>query len=135
MEAFIDEVTGERRTKSTAPAAQAQEAPDIAKLEGMTREDLIALVERMARQCGMVASMTEDEIRQAFLDRMAHIGLTGKAQEALAAMEKRMDRVEGKAIQREAIAIKVENVPVDEQRLMKLINFMIERGKVIEHEK
>lgn len=80
---------------------------DLASLEAMDKEALISLVQRMSRQCGMVAAMSEDDIRQAFLDRMAHIGLTAKAAEALAAMEKRMDRVEGKPMQRQQSLVAV----------------------------
>lgn len=72
----------------------------LSTLDQMDAEALRSLIRRMARQCGMVACQSEEEIRQAFLDRMAHIGLTAKATEALAAMEKRMNRVEGTPMQR-----------------------------------
>lgn len=83
---------------------------ELAGIERLSKDELIAIIERMARQCGLVACMNEEDIRRAFLDRMAYIGLTGKAEQALAAMEKRMDRVDGKPMQRQQSLIAVAEV-------------------------
>ena len=102
----------------------------LARLGTMEKSELVALVKRMARQCGFVAMMSEDDIRQAFLDRMAHIGLTGKAQEALAAIEKRMDRVEGKAMQRQQslVAVADASKPLPENDRQALEHYFKIRG-------
>ncbi len=94
---------------------------DLAKLETMSKEALIGLIERMARQCGIFANMTEDEIRQAFMDRMAHIALTGKALEALAAMDKRMNRSEGTPIQRQQSMVAIAEAN-NEPRIIEIIH-------------
>ncbi len=86
---------------------------NLSRLDSLSRDELIALVRRMSIQCGMVAAMTEDEIRQGFLDKMAHIGLTGDALVALNAMEKRMNRVEGTPMQRQQSMVAVANVESD----------------------
>lgn len=88
---------------------------DLDYLEDMTKEALISLVQRMSRQCGMVACKTEEELRVAFLDRMAHIALTAKALEALAAMEKRMNRTEGTPIQRQQSMVAIGTINDDSE--------------------
>lgn len=130
MNIEIDAKTGERRLSKEASDSDTIDAATLASLEGMSKEGLVSLVMRMARQCGMVASMSEDEIRQAFLDRMAHIGLTGKALEALAAMEKRMDRVEGKPMQRQQSLVAVADAsrPLPENDRAALEHYFKIRG-------
>jgi len=78
-------------------------APDLTRLDAMTREQLIALVERMARQCGMVAAMSKEETAQAMRDVLADIALkpllNGDKAEIRArmdAIDKWLDRTEGK---------------------------------------
>ena len=102
----------------------------LSTLHTLDKDALVSLVMRMARQCGMVASMSEDEIRQAFLDRMAHIGLTGKAMEALAAMEKRMNRLEGTPMQRQQslVAVADANKPLPENDRAALEHYFKIRG-------
>ncbi len=81
----------------------------LSRLEDMGRDELIALVRRMACQCGMVAAMTEDETAQAMMDTLAHTalkpiiqGLNMRAdiQSRLNSIDKWLDRTKGKAIQR-----------------------------------
>ncbi len=109
---------------------------ELDKLDAMTVDQLKTLAKRLLCSVGTVALMSEDDIRQAFLDRMARIGLTGKAVEALAAMEKRMDRVEGKAHASIAITntIKVEPLSIDEaaKRIAFLLNSAEANGTVID---
>ncbi len=90
------------------PAVGALGVEDMAKLDSMSREELIVLVERMARQCGAVACKTEAETAQAMLDTLAHTalmpivsGLTMKAdiQSRLSAIDKWLDRTKGKPAQ------------------------------------
>lgn len=105
-------------------------AETLSILHEMDKDALVSLVMRMARQCGLVANMSEEEIRQAFLDRMAHIGLTGKTAEALNAMERRMDRSEGKPMQRQQSLVAVKNVdkPLPENDRMALEHYFKIRG-------
>ncbi len=126
----IDDETGERRFESDEDQTALTNTPDLSRLDGMDREGLISLIQRMARQCGMVACTSEEELRQAFLDRMAHIGLTAKAAEALAAIEKRMDRVEGKAMQRQQslVAIADANKPLPENDAKALEHYFRIKG-------
>lgn len=92
----------------------------LATLDTMDAEALRKLVQRMARQCGMVAAMSEEQLRVAFLDRMAHIALTAKALEALAAMEKRMNRTEGTPIQRQQSMVAIAGAQDD--RIIEIIH-------------
>lgn len=94
--------------KSAAATTQADSIPNLTRLDEMSREELIALVERMARQCGMVASMTKEETAQAMRDVLAETalrpivaGLNMKADimSRMAAIDKWLDRAEGKAKQ------------------------------------
>lgn len=88
---------------------------DLGKL---SKQELIALCERMARQCGLVAGMTDEETAQAMLDMLAHtalkpiaVGLNMRAdiQARLAAIDKWLDRKQGKPLQQIAAAIKSEH--------------------------
>ena len=92
--------------KADQPPA-ASPAPDIAGLDDMTREQLIALVRRFASQCGMVAMMTDEETAQAMLDVLAETalkpvapGVNMKADitSRLNAVEKWLDRKKGKPV-------------------------------------
>lgn len=80
------------------PVVQAQEAPDIDKLEGMTRDELIALVRLCNAEQIAIAGLTEDQIAEAMLFRIASDGLTSKdAKRALENFNAWLDRVKGKA--------------------------------------
>lgn len=67
------------------------------KLDTMTRDELLALCKR----CGMVeqALMTKEEVAEAMKVRLAHIALTGDVKDALAAIERWLDREHGKPVQ------------------------------------
>lgn len=83
-------------------------ASDLARLEGMTREELLALAKRMACQCGLVAAMTKDETAQAMKDVLAETalrsivpgtGMKADIQSRMQAIDKWLDREEGKPAQ------------------------------------
>ena len=89
----------------------------LSRLHEMDREALLALVRRMACQCGLVALMTKDETAQAMRDVLAETalkpivqGLNMKADIAarLTAIDKWLDRDEGKPMQRQMIAAQVD---------------------------
>lgn len=84
-------------------------ASELEKLEGMSREGLIALVRRFAGQCGIAAMMTEDETAQAMLDSLAEIALRpivagvnlrADISARMSAIDKWLDRTRGKTVQR-----------------------------------
>lgn len=97
------------------------ESPDIPRLDTLSREELIALVERMARQCGMVAAMSDAETAQAMLDELAHtalkpivagVNMKADIQSRMNAIDKWLDRKQGKPQQ---------SVTVTEKKQIQLI--------------
>ncbi len=79
----------------------------IGGLDDMSREQLIALCRRFACQCGMVATMSDEETAQAMLDILAETALKpvlfGTSMKAditsrLTAVERWLDRKKGKPI-------------------------------------
>ncbi|HSY75865.1 MAG TPA: hypothetical protein VK890_03345 [Bacteroidia bacterium] len=100
-----DPLTGDPIPKSNKreDETRPQKSPpdiDLANLEGMTREELITLVRRV---CGArwaeIITMTRAEQAIAMKDRLAHIALTAEVKEALNAIDKFLDREEGRARQ------------------------------------
>lgn len=82
-------------------------ASELSKLEGMTHSELVALVRRLTCQCGLAATMTDEETAQAMLDTLADTALKpvihGTSMKAditarMTAIEKWMDRKRGKPI-------------------------------------
>ena len=82
-------------------------ASDLSRLEEMTREELVALCKRFAAQCGLAATMTDEETAQAMLDVLAETALRpvihGTSMKAditarMTAIEKWMDRKKGKPV-------------------------------------
>ena len=74
-------------------------AGEMARLEDMDREELIALVRRIACQYGQVAMMTEEEKFQAGMDRLAKLYLTlpdSQAKEISTVFDRWADRSRGK---------------------------------------
>lgn len=101
------------------PAAPEIDPTDVKRLEALSQPQLIALCRRMAKQCGLVAMMTKEETAQAMLDTLAHTalkpvvaGLNMKADidSRLKAIDRWLDRVDGKAVQR--IEQKVQHMGV-----------------------
>lgn len=75
-------------------------ADDMASLDAMTREQLIALVRRIGgARWAEIITMTRNEQAIAMKDRLAHIALTAEVKEALIAIDKFLDREEGRARQ------------------------------------
>jgi len=94
--------------KQAAPADSSPiSAADLARIEGMSREELVALCWRFACQCGLVATMTDEETAQAMLDILAETALKpvlyGTSMKAditsrLTAVERWLDRKKGKPV-------------------------------------
>lgn len=146
-----DPLTGEllpKSTRNTAPQSPAN-APlsdeELVKLDDMNRIELIALIQRMARQCGMVADMTEEQTAQAMLDTLAHTalmpivpGLSMKAdiQSRLSAIDKWLDRTKGKPVQAinqtSTVAMLVQGLQPDVELLKRIKNDLI-NGLVIDN--
>jgi hypothetical protein len=116
-----DLITGDLLPESNAPKAkigviEAQStltAEELEKLDQMTKQELIALVRRFMCQCGLAATMTKDETAQAMRDVLAETALRpivpGIAMKAdissrLSAIDKWLDRTEGKPMQPNSIS-------------------------------
>lgn len=106
QERIIDGTDNRREEDLTDHAAPS--ASDLARVEAMTRDELFALVERLYCQCGLVATMTEEQTAQAMLDTLAHTALKpivaganmrADIQNRMAAIDKWLDRTRGKAVQ------------------------------------
>ncbi len=96
-------------TQQEAPQSPEIDATDIKRLEALPHSQLLALCRRMACQCGLVAMMTEEETAQAMLDTLAHtalkpvssaLNMRADIDSRLKAVDKWLDRTQGKAIQR-----------------------------------
>lgn len=89
---------------------------DLATIDTMGIDELRTLCKRMASQCGLVARMTREETAQAMRDTLAEtalkpivMGLNMKAdiQSRMAAIDKWLDRTEGKPAQTQIIDMSV----------------------------
>lgn len=109
-------------------------ASDLARLEGMTREELLALAKRMACQCGLVAAMTREETAQAMLDVLAETALKSNPNDSsmkvdiearMRAIDRWLDRERGKPAQTVN-----QNVTMS---LSELVLASYDGGKVIEN--
>lgn len=87
------------------------------QLEQMPRNQLISLVQRMYAMCGYLPSMTDEQTAQAMLDSLASIALKpigvstnmrADIQSRLTAIEKWLDRTQGKPAQ--SLAVTQTNV-------------------------
>lgn len=128
----IDAKTGEYRAGAPAEVSAAitpLSPSTLAALEGMTRDELILLCRRFACQCGTAAMMTKEETAQAMRDVLAETalkpiapGLNMRADIAarVTAIDKWLDREEGKPVQRQVVAATVEShVTVSQEERMK----------------
>lgn len=135
----FDPLTGDPLPKSnkTRSVTESKEtaltSDDLHKLADMSREQLTALVQRMYRQCGMVAAMSEDDTAQAMLDMLAHTALRPIAtgdnmradiQSRLSAIDKWLDRTKGKPVANvkvdNTISMLVSNVKTDQALLARI---------------
>lgn len=96
-------------------SVEAAESVNLTRLDSMSREELIALCKRFARQCGMVAAMTKEETAQAMLDTLAHtalkpivsgVNMKADIQSRMTAIDKWLDRERGKPMQTQVIDVK-----------------------------
>lgn len=104
----IEKLLEKANNEAFQPAAQAPMI-DLSSVDVMTADDLRVLAKRMACQCGLVASMTQEQTAQAMLDRMAEIALRpivpgvrmmAQVKDCIGAINGWLDRVEGKPMQR-----------------------------------
>lgn len=84
-------------------------APTLPSLDTMSREELISTVARWGRAMGYIVCLTEEETAQAMLDVLAEtalrpivagINMKADIQARMVAIEKWLDRVRGKPMQR-----------------------------------
>ena len=105
-----------------APAEKPQEALDLSRLDGMTRDELIALVRLCNADRVAVAVMSPEEIVSAFKLKLAVGGITEKDMfKALPLMREWFDRQLGKAPQ--SVSMTVESKGIDklsDERLLRL---------------
>lgn len=114
MKDEFDPLTGEKLPKTTLNVSDVLSdvstlsASDLSRLDSMSREELLALVQRMARQCGLAACRTKEEIAEAMLDVLAEtalkplvMGSSMKAdiQSRMQAIDRWLDRDRGKPAQ------------------------------------
>ena len=100
----MNELVGEYRVsgnsqKDNATSPSPLTDAEVANLESLSNAELISLVKRMACQCGLVANMSEKQIYQAGLDRLAKLFLTlpeSEAKEIGNTFDKWCDRTKGK---------------------------------------
>lgn len=104
----------------------------MARVDMMPHDELKTLVRRLLCQYGAGAIMTEEEINQAFLDKLTEIALKpigsgmkmrADIQSCMAAINQRMDRTKGKPAQ--SIAMEV-NSNVKHQVLLAATNAWME---------
>lgn len=94
--------------KGNPPPAQRpeQEAPDLSRLDGMTREELIGLIRRVSGAMWGIGLSTPEEIADAMKLKLATGGLTEKDMyKALPLMREWFDRQMGKAAQSIAMTV------------------------------
>lgn len=104
-----------------------QEAPNLSRLDAMSLAELKTLVRRLACQCGMVAGMSKEETAQAMMDELASIALRpgigtqlrSDINARIAAIDKWMDRSEGKPVQKQLIAAKIETRDMTDPTMVK----------------
>ena len=88
-------------TTSTSHPNPALSEAELASLQDMSREGLISLIERIAgARWGEIATLKPAQVAEAMKLRLAHIALTADVKEALTAIDKWLDRHEGKALVR-----------------------------------
>ena len=89
-----------------AASNDAISASDLSRLEEMTKEQLIALVRRIGgARWADIMIMDRKQQAIAMRDRLAHIALTGDIRDALTAIDKFLDREEGKTPQSVAMNV------------------------------
>ena len=83
------------------------EPHELDNVQKLSHAELVALVQRMARQCGLVALMTPEQSTQAIIDRCTEKALNRDVKEFLPYAKESLDRMKGKAAQ--SIALTVED--------------------------
>ena len=93
----------------------------LASLDAMSKAELITLIKRLLCQCGTVAMMTDEEQAQAMLDRLAAASARNGAKTAdiVASVTAWMDRKQGKPVQKQLIAAKIETRASNDPDLLK----------------
>jgi hypothetical protein len=102
---ILKQKVAEEAQVAVSPSPLSTEVLD--RLEGCSRDELIALVRRFAGQCGMVAMMSKEETAQAMRDKLAEIALKplvpganmkADISSCISAIDKWLDRAEGKPV-------------------------------------
>ena len=92
-------------------------AETLAKLDAMSKEQLITLIRRVSGAVWGVGLMDDNALADAMLLKLASNGLaSADAREALANIREWLDRKQGKSIERHQVDQRVLMVVADEQR-------------------
>ena len=125
----LDPLTGDPMPKSSVIATPSETPPqtpqiDPTALEGLTRDELIALVKIMPGW--PVALMSEDEQAEAMFTRLAIEGLDPKGKQWQTAISQWFDRKRGKPVTPVAAAIVVkDDKPLDRRELARQVDFLL----------
>lgn len=85
---------------NTSLPAEALSLPELTELENMPPKALHLLLQRVCgARWGEIAKMDKSAVAEAMRLRLAHIALTAEIKDALIAIEKWLDRTEGKPLQ------------------------------------
>lgn len=111
---------------------------DLSAIDSMDAEQLRVLCRRMACQCGLVANMSEEETAQAMLDVLAETALKpvsganmkADIQARMVAIEKWLDRKQGKPIQQNAVVIEDKRDMLDPRERALWFNFIARRNGI-----
>ncbi len=98
----VDELLARQATIAEYEARQKEEAQkiDCSSLKSLPKPELIAIIQRMNAAMGNVAGMTDEQIAEAMLLKLATNALTTKdAKDCLANVNAWLDRKQGKAVQ------------------------------------
>ncbi len=122
LDPFKDYVMKGASTVSTATAPTGITEAELQTMEGMTKDDLITLINRVSGAMWGIGLKTREEIAEAFKLKLAISGMAEKDMfKALPIMREWFDRELGKASQ--SIAMTVESKGLDklsDERLLRL---------------
>lgn len=118
---------------------------DLAAIDAMPEDEIRTLCKRMARQCGLIARMTQEETAQAMLDTLAQtalkpivMGLNMKAdiQSRMTAIDKWLDRTKGRPAQSVALEVKgnvqhTHNVELSAEIMREQIERILKKKPVV----
>ena len=127
-------------SENTTPPNPALSSEDLARLDGMSREEIIALVKALPARITGYALQTKEERREAMRLKVYEIAMSA-ANDAitLKAANDWLDREEGKSVQREVIdmrvggEIEVKHLKARNEHLDRILQASLKRqGKLID---